>query len=87
MEWLSNFERIVIKSGIQQGIQQGAVQTAREYVLEVLNLRFKNVPHPLSERIHKIEDLSVLKELHRKGITASSLEEFQAEMLSIKRLV
>ena len=35
MEWLSNFERKVIKRGIQQGIQQGAVQTAREDILEV----------------------------------------------------
>jgi len=83
MEWLSNFERRVIKRGIQQGIQQGAVQTAREDILEVLNLRFKGVPHSLSERIYQIEDPSVLRELHRKAITASSLEEFQAEMLSI----
>jgi hypothetical protein len=80
VEWLSNFERRVIK----KGIQQGSVQTAREDVLEVLNLRFKDVSHSLSERIYQIEDPSVLKELHRKGITASSLEEFQAEMLSIK---
>ena len=84
VEWISNYERRAIKRGmqrgIQQGIQQGAVQTAREAVLEVLSLRFQAVPPSLSERIHQLEDLSVLKELHRKAITVRSLKEFEENL-------
>ncbi|MBM3238483.1 transposase [Candidatus Poribacteria bacterium] len=84
MEWLSNYERRAMQRGMQrgmqQGIQQGAVQTAREAALEVLSLRFQAVPRSLSERIHQLEDLSVLKELHRKAITVSSLHEFEEDL-------
>ena len=69
-----------LQQGMQQGMQQGAVQTAREVVLEVLSLRFQEVPRSLSERVHQLEDLSVLKELHRKAITVRSLKEFEENL-------
>ena len=76
VEWLSNFER----RAMQRGMQRGILQTAREDVLEVLSLRFQAVPPSLSERIHQLEDLSVLKELHRKAITVRSLKEFEENL-------
>jgi len=44
---------------------RGILQTARESVLDVLEVRFAAVPPELIETIHQIEDASVLKQLLR----------------------
>jgi len=62
---------------MQRGVEQGALQTARESVLEVLEIRFEVVPPELIEAINEIEDTSVLKQLHRQALALDSLEEFQ----------
>jgi hypothetical protein len=62
---------------MQRGVEQGALQTARESVLEVLEIRFEVVPPELIEAIDEIEDTSVLKQLLRQAIALDSLEEFQ----------
>ncbi len=53
------------------------LQTARESVLDVLEVRFATVPTELIETINQIEDASVLKQLHRQAITISSIAQFQ----------
>jgi hypothetical protein len=40
-------------------------------------VRFGEVPPTLIERINAIEDVSVLKQLHRQAIAIPSIEEFQ----------
>jgi hypothetical protein len=60
-----------------RAMQKGILQTARESVLEVLEIRFEVVPPELIEAINEIEDTSVLKQLHRQAIALDSLEEFQ----------
>ncbi|HEY9710191.1 MAG TPA: hypothetical protein V6D48_18430 [Oculatellaceae cyanobacterium] len=66
-----------IEQGRQEGIEQGSLQTARESVLEVLEIRFEVVPPELIEAINEIEDTSFLKQLHREAIAVDSLEAFQ----------
>ncbi|NER23331.1 MAG: transposase [Symploca sp. SIO1B1] len=53
------------------------LQTARESVLEVLEVRFATVPPELIEAINQIEDASVLKQLLRQAIAISSIAQFQ----------
>ncbi|NEQ68529.1 MAG: transposase [Symploca sp. SIO2D2] len=60
-----------------RGMQRGAVQTAHEWLLEVLTMRFEVVPPEVIEAINQIEDTSVLKQLHRQAIAISSMVEFQ----------
>jgi hypothetical protein len=81
MPVLSHFERRAIEKGLQQGI----VQATREGVLEVLHLRFIEPPPTLREQIQRLDDLAALKGLHRKAVTAGSLEEFEQEMLTVAR--
>jgi hypothetical protein len=81
MPVLSHFERRAIEKGLQQGI----VQATREGVLEVLHLRFTEPPPTLREQIQRLDDLAALKGLHRKAVTAGSLEEFEQEMLTVAR--
>jgi hypothetical protein len=63
-----------------QARQEGILQKGREDVLEVLRVRFEDVPNLLEEAINQIEDESVLKTLHRQAIAIGSLEEFQQEI-------
>ena len=72
---------IIKQDGISEGIQLGKVQEAREAVLEILDLRFEVVPHSLMKKIEGIENLSVLKSLHKKAILVDSIEQFK-ELLS-----
>ncbi len=57
--------------------QEGMLQSSRENVVEVLQVRFENIPSELIEAINQIEEVSVLKTLLRQATTISSLEEFQ----------
>lgn len=69
MPFLSQIELMAKQEGIQQ--------TAREAVLEVLELRFEKLSEEVIEAINGIEDTSLLKQLHRQAITLNSLFEFQ----------
>ncbi|MBD2179909.1 hypothetical protein [Aerosakkonema funiforme] len=76
MRFLSRIEEDAIEEGIQQE-RQYTLQFARENVIEILQMRFQEIPPEFSEALNKINDLSVLKQLHRQAITVSSIAEFQ----------
>lgn len=86
MPYILSFERRALRArdeGIQLGIETGILQKGREAVLEVLRIRFEEVPSSLEEAINQIEDDSVLKTLHRQAITIGSVEEFQQEVAQL----
>jgi len=59
---------------------RGSLRTAREDVVEVLALRFGDVPTSLVERVEQLDDPAELRSLHRKAVTADSLDEFEMEL-------
>jgi len=65
------------EQGIQQGILQGILQNAREAVIVNLEVRFETVPRSLVKVLNEINDPSILGMLHRKALTAKSLEDFR----------
>jgi hypothetical protein len=56
---------------------RGMLKVRREDVINVLKVRFQEVPLELIEAINNIQDLSLLEELVKQAITANSLQEFQ----------
>jgi len=62
---------------MEKGIQAGALQKAREYVLEILKVRFKRVPQSLTKLVQAIEDEHYLSKLHREAILVDSLKSFR----------
>jgi hypothetical protein len=64
MPYVTSVERIGIKKGI------------RESVIDNLEVRFEVVPQSIAEAIEEIEDVSILKMLHRKAVTVGSIDEF-----------
>ena len=67
----------------QQGIQQGKLQNVRESVIENLEARFNVVPRSVVKGIDEIEELSLLKILHKKSVVVGSLEQFKEVMAKI----
>ena len=84
MRYVTSVERIGIEKGMQQGIQQGMqqgmLQTAREVLTETLETRFDVIPRSLMDIINGIDDPALLKMLHKKAITVTSLEKFKETM-------
>jgi hypothetical protein len=68
MPYITSVERIAR--------QEGILQKAKEDVLEVLEVRFGEVPTEISQKINSIEDPEVLKTLHREAIAIESMEQF-----------
>ena len=64
----------------QQGLQQGKLQSVRESVVENLEARFDVVPRSVVKRIDEIEELSLLKILHKKSVVVDSLGQFKEVM-------
>ena len=60
------------------GIEQGILLRSREDVIEVLRLRFPDLPQQTSERVERIQDDAFLRALLRAAATAESLAEFSA---------
>jgi hypothetical protein len=81
MNYISSIEQIAIKEGLQKdlqkGVEQGILQKAHEDILEVLTVRFEEVPQELSKVISNLTDASVLKMLLRQAITIESLAKFE----------
>ena len=81
MPLLSHMELRAEKRGEQRGkqigLEIGSLQTARESVLDILNVRFGEVPEKLTEAISELEDLLLLKKLQRPAILVESVEAFQ----------
>jgi hypothetical protein len=63
MPYITSFER------------DAKLEIARESVIEVLETRFSSLPNDLSQRINAINDLALLKRLHKQAITVTSVEE------------
>jgi thymidylate kinase len=84
MPHITLFEELALKEGLEKGIEKGLekgiVQTAREAILDVLDIRFGQVPDSLRERVNAIGGERNLKDLHRRAILTPSLEEFQATL-------
>lgn len=58
-------------------MQQGIQQSAREAVIDNLEVRFEVVPKSIVNKLNEIYDSSILKIFRRKVVKVKSLEEFE----------
>ena len=71
------YESSVVQHFAEQGTEQGREQVGREFLLDVLALRFQpEEVQQLAARIRTIDDVQRLKQLHRAAIQVPSLEAF-----------
>ena len=80
MPYITSVERLArqegISQGISQGIAEGIIQKGREDVIEVLEVRFQEVPTEIIQKINEIQDPALLKTLLREAIALESVEQF-----------
>lgn len=65
-----------IAKGIETGIETGIESGKRDDILEVLEIRFGEIPANLREQIERSSGVERLSHLHRTSVLAASLEEF-----------
>lgn len=70
---------IIKEEGLQQGLKQGMLEEAREMVLDVLSFKFGVVPVELVQKMKRIEEREIFKQLLRVAISAEALDDFQKQ--------
>ncbi len=65
-----------LEKGMLEGLEKGLLEGQREYVLDILDLRFDPVPSDVIEAVRQITDHKLLKKLHRAAVQVATLEEF-----------
>ncbi|MBI1929595.1 hypothetical protein HYR99_35780 [Candidatus Poribacteria bacterium] len=76
------FESVVAQKLAERGIRKQSI----EDVLDVLEIRFdSSTVEPLKPNIEAIEELQILKQLHRSAVQSSNLDEFKKILDSIAR--
>jgi hypothetical protein len=73
MRYVTSIEQM----GIEQGLQRGDIQRGQVDVIEVLAVRFGELPSEIPQQIQAIQDTVSLKTLHRQAITIESVAAFQ----------
>ena len=68
---------IMAQTAAELLIEQGIVEGKQASILQLLRIRFQNVPETFTERITSIENLSHLDMLLEQAMTAQSLDEIQ----------
>jgi hypothetical protein len=73
MRYVTNIERF------------GIIDTNRKNTIEVLEIRFNNIPDSLREKINSLKDVSILERLFRQAVSIESIpafEEFLEQVLT-----
>lgn len=60
--------------------EEGELETLQEVIVNILKLRFNEVPQPLVERLHEINDVTHLKQIYPQAVLTQSLGEFQQSL-------
>ena len=68
------------QEGLRKGRQEGRQEGIQEDILEVLEIRFEQLPAGLREAITAIHDPAHLRRLHKASIQAVSLEGFSRSL-------
>jgi hypothetical protein len=72
MRYVTSIERLAK----QEGREEGRVETARESIIEVLEVRFREIPNTIVAKINGINDISMLRTVLRQAIAIPSLDAF-----------
>lgn len=68
------------QKGIQKGEQKGSLKEAQATILDILGVKFGEIPASLTKSINRLEDISLLRELRKQAIIVDSLKEFKEIM-------
>jgi len=64
--------------GIEKGIEQGEIEMARKMLLNLLTIKFTQIPEEIPQRIESINSVETLEQLFNQTMQCHDLEEFTA---------
>jgi hypothetical protein len=73
MPFISPMEELIQEEAMERGI----LKTQRESILDILQVRFGEVPQSVVEAVNRLEEIPTLKQLHRQTISVGSIAEFE----------
>jgi hypothetical protein len=85
MPYISTFEQMAIKKGQEEGRQEGMQQEVLRLLMQILIIKFKEIPKNIIERLENITDTEVLELLHSHAILCNSIEDFEKIMNDIDK--
>ena len=68
------------REGKLEGKLEGKQEALREYILDILELRFQSVSYSIKKQLEEITDPTVLRQLHRLAVKTESIESFLQEL-------
>jgi predicted transposase YdaD len=74
-ETFREWEQKMRREGRREGRQEGQVEGMQKMVLQTLRQRFGPVPQDVRRRVREISSSTELTRLHRRALTAKSLQE------------
>jgi hypothetical protein len=76
-EIFSKTGKDIYKNVHEQIFFQGVVHQAREAILDVLTVRFDVIPSKILETLQGIDEIDIMKILHKQAVTSSDIDEFE----------
>ena len=80
MPYVTTTERQARAEGRQEGRQEGWQEAAQDNILDLLELRFGQVPYRLREQVKSPRDSTALRALLREAALTPSLDAFRAHL-------
>lgn len=80
MPYVTSIERLALQKGQQKGRQEGRQEGVRESIIETLQLRFEGATPELIATLEQIQELQVLRDIHKLAVTATSLTAFMERL-------
>ena len=65
------------KKAIEEAGDEGHLEARKEDILELLRLRFGEVPNEVEDKIKKTSDIDRLNEIFKMAATVKSMDEFE----------
>ena len=66
-----------LQEGLERGIERGEIQTKREDILKILQIRIGDIPDPVTKRVSRIRSRARLDSLFEQALTADTLDDIK----------
>lgn len=74
--WIEQGIEKGIEQGIEEGFEKGVERGLHESILDLLTVRFENVPADMVTQVTAVTDVDSLRQLNRQAILVETLADF-----------
>ncbi len=86
-EGIEKWIQLGIRQGLEQGLEQGSEEATRGNLIDVLEIRFGELPENLLSRLNGIKEIECLRQLHKEAVKTPSLKAFLKKLKLMKQVI